>query len=99
MILVSWNCRGLGSSLKTNVAWDLINQEQLDLFLIQETKMSNQDFQNLTKRYKNFTGTATDSVGASGGIGTLWNKNKWDLISQKSCNWWIRIELKNKVSK
>lgn len=99
MILVSWNCRGLGSSLKSNAAWDLIIHEQSDLFLIQETKMFNQDFQTFTKRHKIFAGTTTDSVGASEGIGTLWNKSKWDLTSQKSSNWWVRTDLKYKITK
>lgn len=99
MIVVSWNCRGLGSSLKENTVRDIINQEQPDLLLIQETKISEHDFQNHIKRYKNFTSTAIGAAGASGGIGTLWNKNKWDPINLNSCNWWVRTNLKNKISK
>eukprot|EP00253_Pinus_taeda_P009472 PITA_09472 len=45
----------MGSSLKINAVRDLIKQEQLDLLLIQETKISNQDFQNHIKRSKNYT--------------------------------------------
>lgn len=99
MILVSWNSTSLGSSLKSNAARDIISQEQPDFFLIQETKMSNQEFQKFTKIHKSFARTATDSLGASGGIGTLWNKRKWDLIKQKSTHWWVRTDLKIKSQK
>eukprot|EP00253_Pinus_taeda_P007185 PITA_07185 len=77
----------MGSSLKVNAVRDLIKQEQPDLLLIQETKISDQDFQNHIKRSKNYTGTAISAAGALGGIGTIWNKNKWDLTNQNSCNW------------
>eukprot|EP00253_Pinus_taeda_P021522 PITA_21522 len=89
----------MGSSSKANAVQVLINQEQPDLLLIQETKISEQDFQNYIKKYKSYTGTSISTVGASAGIGTLWNKNKWDLNNQNSFNWWVRTYLKNKFSK
>ena len=39
---------------------------------------------------KNYEGIATDSNGALGGIGTLWNKWNWKIISQKLNNSWVR---------
>eukprot|EP00253_Pinus_taeda_P007981 PITA_07981 len=45
----------MGSSLKVNAVRDLIKQEQPNLLLIQETKISDQDFQNHFKRSKNYT--------------------------------------------
>lgn len=98
MIFVSWNSRDLGSSLKSNAAWGIISQEQQDIFLIQDTKMSNQDFQKFMKKHKSFEEIATDSLGASGGIGTMWNKRKWDLTSQNPNYWWVRIDFKNKIT-
>jgi len=98
MNMVSWNCRGMGSSLKINAIRDLINQEQPDFLLIQETKTSDQDFQKQVKRIKNFEGYSIGSEGASGGIGTLWNRNKWTYSNLQSCNWWIKTELRNKSS-
>eukprot|EP00253_Pinus_taeda_P036322 PITA_36322 len=41
-------------------------------------------------------GTSKGSDGASGGIGTLWNKNKWEISNSQLCNWWIRTDLRNK---
>lgn len=78
----------MGSSLKANAVRDLLKFEQPGLLLLQETKISDQEFQNHTKRSKNYAGIATSVAGASGGIGTLWNKNKWELKEQKSYSWW-----------
>eukprot|EP00253_Pinus_taeda_P013228 PITA_13228 len=86
----------MGSSLKLKAIKDLINQEQPDILLIQETKTTEQDFLLQTQRFKNYTGISKGSDGASGGIGTLWNKNKWEIINSQLCNWWIRTDLKNK---
>eukprot|EP00253_Pinus_taeda_P011568 PITA_11568 len=66
--------------------------------MIQETKVTSQEFQKLMKKQKSFEGIATDSIGASGGIGTIWNKGKWDLTNQKLNNWWVRTDLKNKTT-
>ena len=96
MILVSWNCRGMGSSLKLKAIKDLLKQEQPDFLLIQETKITEQDFHQQIQHFKNFIGLSIGSEGASGGIGTIWNKNKWDIINSQLCNWWIRTDLKNK---
>jgi exonuclease III len=38
MIVVSWNCRGLGNAPKTYDARDLIRNEKPFIILLQETK-------------------------------------------------------------
>jgi len=96
MILVSWNCKGMGSPLKLKAIRDLLKQEQPDLLLIQETKTTVQDFQKQLQNPKDYTGISIGSEGASGGIGTIWNKNKWEIINSQLCNWWIRTDLKDK---
>eukprot|EP00253_Pinus_taeda_P033736 PITA_33736 len=88
----------MGSPLKLKAIRDLLKQEQPDLLLIQETKISAQDFQYQSQNFKNFTGVSTGSEGASGGIGIIWNKNKWEIINSQFCNWWVRTDLKNKGS-
>eukprot|EP00253_Pinus_taeda_P018624 PITA_18624 len=89
----------MGSSLKANAVRDLLKFEQPDLLLLQETKISDQEFHNHTKRNKNYSGTSISAAGASGGIGTIWNKNKWELINQNSHSWWVRTDIQNKASK
>eukprot|EP00253_Pinus_taeda_P024119 PITA_24119 len=89
----------MGSPLKLKEIRDLLKQEQLNLLLIQETKISAQDFQHQSQNFKNFTGVSIGSEGASGGIGTMWNKNKWEIINSQFCSWWVRKDLKSKGSR
>ena len=73
----------MGSSLKINAVRDLIKSEHPDFLLLQETKISEQDFQNIVKRNRSFEGKGLSAVGASGGLGTIWDKNKWKLVSSR----------------
>ena len=95
MILVSWNCRGMGSSLKANAVRDLIKAEQPDFLLLQETKISDQEFQNSMTKNRKYEGIATSAIGASGGIGVIWKKSNWNLTSNKQNRWWIRIDMQS----
>eukprot|EP00253_Pinus_taeda_P027567 PITA_27567 len=33
--------------------------------------------------------------GASGGIGTIWDKNKWKLKDNRQNRWWVRLDMQN----
>jgi exonuclease III len=68
-----------------------------EILLIQETKMEEKDFLNTTKAlWKNNQGIAENARGASGGIGTLWNTMKFDLIRIETCTHWIYTSLLHK---
>lgn len=99
MILVSWNCRGMGSSLKTNAVRDLIKAEQPDFLLLQETKISDLEFQQSIVINSRYEGIATSAIGASGGLGILWGKNKWTLKNNTHNRWWIRIDMQSSDQK
>jgi hypothetical protein len=48
--------------------------------------MEEQDFLNITNAlWKTSKGIAKSVRGASGGIGTLWNYTKYDLIKYETC--------------
>jgi exonuclease III len=99
MIVLSWNCRGLGSKSKEDAMKDLVRSSQPDLLLIQETKMEENSFlQSSLKFWKKGGGVAVSSRGASGGIDTLWDASKFDLVSTKSCTHWILTQLLHKAS-
>eukprot|EP00253_Pinus_taeda_P017777 PITA_17777 len=89
----------MGSSLKTNAVRDLLKYEQPDLLLLQETKITEQEFQNHRKKRKKYAGVATSTAGASGGIGTLWDKNKWEFKEKKAYSWWVRTDIRDKATK
>eukprot|EP00253_Pinus_taeda_P016021 PITA_16021 len=87
----------MGSSLKDNAVRDLLKSEQPDFLLLQETKITEQEFKDSTKKIRNYDGIAISSEGASGGIGTLWNKKKWQLKDYKLNRWWIRTDIQNTI--
>jgi exonuclease III len=97
MRLTSWNCRGFGSRIKEEVLKDIIRTSNSEILLIQETKMEEQDFLNITNAvWKTSKGIAESARGASGGIGTLWNHTKYDLIKYETCKHWIYTNLLHK---
>lgn len=86
MRLTSWNCRGFNSRIKEEALKDIIKTSNSEILLIQETKMEEQDFLNITTTvWKTNKGIAESARGASGGIGTLWNHTKYDLIKYETC--------------
>eukprot|EP00253_Pinus_taeda_P006269 PITA_06269 len=85
----------MGSSLKANAVRDLLKSEQPDFLLLQETKITEQEFKESMKRSRSYEGIAISAAGASGGIGTIWNKNRWKLKDVKQNRWWIRLDIQN----
>ena len=64
---------------------DLIRTACLDILLIQETKMEEACFLQSTPYFWKFSESlAVSARGASGGLGTLWRKDAFDLISSIS---------------
>jgi exonuclease III len=65
---------------------NIIRTSNSEILLIQETKMEEQDFLNITTTvWKTSKGIVESARGASGGIGTLWNHMKYDLIKYETC--------------
>ena len=78
---------------------DLIKLFQPDIVLIQETKMEKEAFLQVSGKFWNRGGgLAISSRGASGGIGTLWDYQKFELIESKHCLHWILTKLLHKDS-
>jgi exonuclease III len=99
MNLTSWNCRGFGSKRKEEALKDIIKASKADILLLQETKMSQQDSLKASLNvWRNNQGIAENARGASGGLCTLWNTTKIDLISSDTCMHWIHTKLLHKDS-
>ena len=80
MKVVSWNCRGLGSTKKIEAMQDLICISTLEILLVQETKMEELAFLQASQFFwKNGNGIVVSARGASGGLGELWNSTNFDL--------------------
>ena len=96
MKVLSWNCRGLGSKSKEEAMTDLISIHQPDILLIQETKMEEDIFLQVSLKFWKKKGkAASSSRGASGGIGTLWDDKKFEAVDIKHNPFWILTQLRH----
>ena len=78
MKLVSWNCRGLGGSQKTEVIKRIKSMEANSVLLIQETKKAVEDRLSTMKQLWAKGDEISISVtGASRGLLTWWDNEKF----------------------
>jgi len=80
MNLVSWNYQRMGSPLKFNAIKDIIEMENPDILMVQETKLNEQDSGKIIQKIRNYEGSSLQESGALRGIYTLWRKGKWELV-------------------
>jgi exonuclease III len=94
MKIISWNCRGMGSKVKEEATRSLIRREAPDILLIQETKMEDNEFLQISKKFwKGSSGQAVSARGASGGLGSLWNPLKYRLVTELHNTHWLFLKL------
>jgi exonuclease III len=78
---------------------DLIRISNLDLLLVQETKLEESEFlQTSARLWKKGAGVAISARGASGGIGSLWNSSTLEILKTKYYTHWILTNLLHKES-
>jgi hypothetical protein len=82
MIVCSFNIRGLGSRVKRNKIRDLVKDHNLDFLAIQETKMEEMSDVLCYSLWgsRDVGWLAVPSRGNSGGLLSLWNKDKYSLV-------------------
>jgi exonuclease III len=99
MQYISWNCRGLGSKLKEEALRDLLRLVRPEVLLIQETKMEEEELLRISNvLWKNGPGRAVSARGASGGLATLWDSTKLELVEEAGTTHWIFTKLYHKGS-
>eukprot|EP00253_Pinus_taeda_P004161 PITA_04161 len=90
----------MGSKAKEEAMNSLIRLEAPDILLIQETKLEDLAFLQASRKFWKKDGAhATSARGASGGLGSLWNPNKFSLISESLNTHWILLKLQHLESK
>eukprot|EP00253_Pinus_taeda_P021469 PITA_21469 len=97
MKILSWNSRGLGHPSKLVSLKDLIHSENPEIMLIQETKKDQSEMSKVISQQKRFCGSISEARGASGGIATLWDSNKWMCSSNNSQQSWIQTALESRT--
>ena len=79
---------------------DLILLAWPDILLIQETKMEKETFLQVSAKFQNKGGSAAiSSRGASRGIGTLWDEQKFEVDDIIYSSHWILTVLLHKENK
>ena len=73
MKIISWNVRGLNASDKRQIIKQVIDSLQTNIILLQETKMSQHNFDTIVATWKKWKSHHMPGLGASGGIAVLWN--------------------------
>ena len=87
----------MGRKFKEEAMKYLIRLAQPDILLIQETKMEKDSFLHVSAKFLKKGGrTVVSSRGASGGIATLWDDQKHDLVDTKHSPHWILTTLLQK---
>lgn len=90
----------MGYKTKEEAIKSLITTEALDILLIQETKLEDLVFLQVSKKLWNkCEAKAFSARGASGGLGTLWNASKFSVISETLNTHWLFLKLQHLVSK
>ena len=77
MKIASWNIRGLGRKKKKKTVRRICSKEKLSMILIQESKLQEVNeriFRSLSGKCP-YQGEWVGSVGAAGGLITLWDEN------------------------
>ncbi|GLJ26431.1 hypothetical protein SUGI_0509920 [Cryptomeria japonica] len=73
MKVISWNIRGLNGLNKQDILRNPIRDQNLDIILVQKTKMSKEKVEKLNF-FQNGGVCGSSSNGASGGVAIFWNK-------------------------
>ena len=100
MLIVSWNCRGLGNPNKAKAVKDLLKLNSTDILMLQETKIDDEALLFLSRtKWKLNDGIAVSSCGSSGGLETLWYEEKFHLKNSFVSHHWIFIKIQHNSSK
>ncbi|XP_073051725.1 uncharacterized protein [Primulina eburnea] len=86
MIILSWNCRGLGHSRAIPSLRDLARVYKPDVIFLFETLAHSQKLEDIRVLLGFENVFAVDRIGRSGGIGVLWRKSEQVTVTNYSSN-------------
>lgn len=96
MIVLSWNCRGLGNLRAVPSLRDLVRANKRDVLFLSETLVQATKIEELRVRLGFDCGFSVDRQGRGGGLAVLWTKSVNCSIQSYSPNF-INIEVENSV--
>eukprot|EP00253_Pinus_taeda_P007450 PITA_07450 len=90
----------MGSKIKEEAIRNLIRIEAPDILLLQETKMEEPEFLQVSKKlWKNSDASAVAARGAFGGLGAPWNGNRFSLVAEASNTHWEMLKMQHVTTK
>lgn len=73
MRIISWNVRGINASDKRHIIEQQLDSSQVDIILLQETKLYQDSYKKLVGKWSNWKSSHARGVEASVGLTALWN--------------------------
>ena len=86
MILLSWNCRGMGNLCAVRILGDLIKSHKPSLLFLSETLVTGESIAELCSKFGFSDYFAVDRVGQGGGLAVFWRNNFSCKIVNSSSN-------------
>ena len=100
MCIVPWNCRGFENPSKAEAVKDLLKIDPPEILLLQETKIEGDTLLEINnQKWKKNIGKVISTRGSSGGLATLWAKDKFHLENSFDTQHWIFTKLRHTSSK
>ena len=100
MQIVSWNCRGLGNSIKLEAVKDFLKIETPNILILQETKIEGETLLDPSRiKWKLNSGKVVSARGSSRGLVAIWSEEMFQLVSSFETHHWIYTELCYKLNK
>jgi exonuclease III len=94
MKVITWNIRGLNSPRKQKILKNKLKMEKPDICFIQETKCTTDKMVQISRKsWNTYNFLDIDSQNSVGGILTLWNPQKVDLISAEATRHYLSVIL------
>ena len=72
MIVLSWNCRGIGNCHAVQVLVDLVRKQGPKILFLMETKLTKTEMEPIQRELNFHSMTVVPSRGRSGGLALMW---------------------------
>ena len=95
MRITSWNARGLNAPSKNRLFKQHLKSFNSEIILIQETKLNKVEGDKFNKMLGVWKSIFIEAIGASGGLGIVWNPRKVSLNYLVSKGNWLCVNIQS----
>lgn len=94
MKLLSWNVRGINAANKKCILKHCIFKVKAEMTILQETKIDSSAGDSLGKHLGKYNWLGVPAIGASGGLGIIWDLSHISLDIIETKRSWIGFDIK-----